>query len=173
MNTELEQILLKCYKEEMIAFLQSHPEHFDEAVKLAIADKPRISWRAAWLIWSCLEENDPRIRKHVKSILKSVPTKPDGHQRELLRILMVMKLKDNEMGLLFNMCLNLWENIEKTPSVRFIAFKFITRIAKIHTELTNEITFLTQNHYLETLSPGVRNSVKRMIKELPIRNEII
>ena len=41
-ETKLEHILTNSYKADMISYLKSHPEDFDEAIKLAIADKQQI-----------------------------------------------------------------------------------------------------------------------------------
>ena len=166
MQKTLEQILISSYKEEMISFMHTHQEVYDEAVELAVGDNQPFSWRAAWLLWSCMENNDKHIQKHIKTILKSIPAKKDGHQRELIKILSRMKLKDEQEGILFNICMNIWEGIHKNPSVRVTAFKFIVKLAKKHSELKNEITFLTQDHYMDTLSPGVKNSVSKMLNEL-------
>ena len=152
----------------MISFMENHPEYFDEAIKLAIGDKQPYSWRAAWLLWSCMEENDKRIRKYIKKIVDSIKTKDDGQQRELLKILLQMELKEEYEGILFNLCMNIWEQINKSPSVRITALKFIIKIAKKHPELSQEISFLTQNHYLESLSRGIKHSVSRMMKELTL-----
>ena len=150
----------------MISFMYAHPEFFEEAIQLAIADKQPYSWRAAWLLWSCMEENDQRIRKYIKRIVSSIKTKNNGHQRELLKILLQMELKEEYEGILFNICMDIWEQINKTPSVRINALKFIIKIAKKHNELAKEITFLTEDHYLESLSPGVKHSVSKLMKEL-------
>ena len=152
----------------MISFMENHPEYFDEAIKLAIGDKQPYSWRAAWLLWSCMEENDKRIRKYIKKIVDSIKTKDDGQQRELLKILLQMELKEEYEGILFNLCMNIWEQINKSPSVRITALKFIIKISKKHPELSQEISFLTQNHYLESLSRGIKHSVSRMMKELTL-----
>jgi hypothetical protein len=37
-------------------------------------------------------------------------------------------------------------------------------MAKKHPDLSNEISFLTQTQYLESLSPGIKNAIERMIK---------
>jgi ribonucleotide reductase alpha subunit len=168
LESELENKLLTSYKDEMISFMENHPEYFDDAIKLAIGDKQPYSWRAAWLLWSCMEENDKRIRKYIKKIVDSIKTKDDGHQRELLKILLQMELKEEYEGILFNLCMNIWEQINKSPSVRITALKFIIKIAKKHPELSQEISFLTQNHYLESLSRGIKHSVSRMMKELTL-----
>jgi len=165
LESTLEHKLLNSYKDEMISFMDAHPEFFEEAIELAIANKQPYSWRAAWLLWSCMEENDQRIQKYIKKIVDSLNTKDDGHQRELLKIFLQMELKEEYEGILFNICMDIWEQINKKPSVRINALKFIIKIAKKHPELSQEITFLTQDHYLESLSPGIKHSVSKMMKE--------
>ena len=166
MGTTLENKLLNSYKDEMISFMHSHPEFFEEAIELAIADKQPYSWRAAWLLWSCMEGNDKRIQKYVKSIVDTLETKDDGHQRELLKILLNMDLSEKYESILFDHCMDICEGINKTPAVRVNALKFIVKIAKKHPELAKEISFLTEDHYLESLSPGAKNSVSKLMREL-------
>jgi hypothetical protein len=166
MATALEDKLINSYKEEMISFLISHPEHFEEAIKLAISDKQPFSWRSAWLLWSCMEENDKRIQKYIKAIVDGIKTKKDGHQRELIKILYKMDIKEKYEGILFDICMTIWEGIGKNPSVRITALKFILKVANKHPELLEEIVFLTQDHYLESLSPGVKRSIERMMKKV-------
>ncbi len=165
METILENKLMTLYKDEMISFLKENPEHFDEAIQLSITDKQPYSWRAAFLIWGCMEDNDARIQKHILPIIKCIKDKKDGHQRELLKILYKMKIDKRYEGRIFDICMNLWEQIDKAPSIRSTALKFIIKIAKKYPELLNEIAFLTQDHFLETLSPGVKNSVRKMMEE--------
>lgn len=165
MLSQLENKLLTTYKEEMIAFLKTNPQFFDEAVELAKADKQPLSWRAAWLLWSCIEVNDERIKKHIEQILASIPDKKDGHQRELIKILMIMDMDEEQEGKLFDICMELWEGIHKNPSVRITAFKFIVKMSKKHPELKNEVLFLTEDHFLETLSPGIKHSINRIMNQ--------
>ena len=166
MESALEKTLTSCYKEEMISFMNSHPEYFDEAVELAISDKQPYSWRAAWLLWSVIEENDQRIKKFIKRIVNAAKTKSDSHQRELLKILLMMELDEKYEGVLFDICMNIWEQISKAPAVRVNALKLIVKIANKYPELKQEISFLAQDHYLESLSPGARHSVKKIMNEL-------
>ena len=166
METALEKTLTSCYKDEMISFMNAHPECFDEAVDLALSDKQPYSWRAAWLLWSVIEENDKRIKKFVKKIVHAAQTKSDSHQRELLKILLMMELDEKYEGVLFDICMNVWEQIDKSPSVRVNALKMIIKIAEKHTELIKEISFLSQDHYLESLSPGAKHSVKKLMSKI-------
>jgi hypothetical protein len=165
METALEKTLTSFYKEGMISYMDAHPEDFEEAIKLAVSDKQPYSWRAAWLLWSCVVDNDLRVRAHIKNIINSITTKQDGHQRELLKILLKMELDEESEGFLFDVCATIWEKINKRPSVRFTAFLVILKIAKKYPDLYVEINALTQDQYLDTLSPGIKNSLSKMMKE--------
>lgn len=151
----------------MIDYIEQNPSAFDEAVELALGDEQPLSWRAAWLLWGCMEENDPRVQKYIGRIIDALPGKRDGHQRELLKILCKMELDDEYEGVVFDISMNLWEQTNKTPSVRHNAIKFIMKMAKKYPDIAGEIDFLTQNHYMESLSPGVRRSVLKMVNHLP------
>ncbi len=163
--TTLEHILTSSCKADMISYMVAHPEDFEEAIKLAISNKQPYSWRAAWLLWSCMEENDHRVQGYIQSIISTLTTKNDDHQRELFKILQQMELNEEYEGVLFNICVTVWEKINKKPSVRFNAFKMIIKIVKKHPNLSNEIDFLTQNQYLDSLSPAVKKSISKMMKE--------
>ncbi|MBZ0181723.1 MAG: hypothetical protein K8F60_04640 [Melioribacteraceae bacterium] len=94
MNPLIKELILSFNKNEMIADVNSHPEYFNNLLELSILDHQPYSWRAAWLLNSCMLENDIRIKKSIKNIIEAVKTKKDGHQRELLKILDRMKLTE-------------------------------------------------------------------------------
>ncbi|MBS4035344.1 MAG: hypothetical protein KGZ85_12815 [Ignavibacterium sp.] len=163
MQSPLEKTLVSCCKDEMISIMNAHPEYFEEAVELALSDKQPYSWRAAFLLWSVIEENDKRIKKYIRRIVSAAKRKNDGHQRELLKILLMMDLDEKYEGVLFDMCMNIWEQINKSPSVRINALKLIIKIANKHSELKHEISFLVQDHYLASLSPGAKHSALKLL----------
>lgn len=166
METEVEKIFNNSNKEGMISYVSENPESFGELIELMIADKQPYSWRAAWLVWSCMEKDDKRIRKYVKDIVNVLPERKDNQQRELLKILELMEIKEEFEGLLFDHCVTVWKRIDKQPSVRFNALKILIKITKRYPELAKEIILLTNNHYTASLSPCVNKSVNRMIKDL-------
>jgi len=172
METALEKVLTSFYKDGMISYMATHPEDFEEAIQLAITEKQPYSWRAAWLLWSCMEENDPRFTKHIQTLIDSISTKKDGHQRELIKILYNMELNEEYEGFLFNLCVNIWEKIGKNPSVRYTAFKYILKVVQKYPELSQEIHLYTQNQYLDSLSPGVKRSLFRMVKEVNLKLDL-
>jgi hypothetical protein len=166
METTLEHILTNSYKADMICYLKSHPDDFEEAIRLAITNKQPYSWRAAWLLWSVMDKNDQRVKKHICSIINSIAAKNDDQKRELFIILQQMELDEQFEGMLFDICVDTWGKISKKPSVRYNAFKLMIKIAKKHSDLSHEVFTLTQNHYMDSLSDTVNKSVSKMIKEL-------
>ncbi len=82
-----------------------------------------------------------------------------------------MELNDDQEGQLFDICMNLWEQTEKVPSIRYTAIKFILKCAKKHPELENEISFLFQDHYLQSLSPGIKHSINKMMNKLNLQKD--
>jgi len=165
LETALEQVLTNSYKAGMISYMANHPEDFEEAVQLAIADKQPYSWRAAWLLWSIMEVNDQRIQGYVEDIIGTISNRNDDHERELFKILYQMDLDEENEGVLFNVCLNVWKKINKKPSVRCNAFKILVKVAQKHPDLAREFVFITQNQYMNSLSSTVKKSISKMIKE--------
>lgn len=168
METKLEYFLTNSHKTEMISYLESHPEDFNEAIKLAISDKQPYSWRAAWIIWSCMDRNDKRIRRYVKKIIDILPYRKDNQQRELLMILQRMELNSDYEGQLFDVCTKIWGKIGKNPSLRYNAFKVLVAISKKHQDLSNEIKSLTESYYTDSLSDSVKKSIFNLMKDLTL-----
>jgi hypothetical protein len=166
METAFERLLTTTYKADMISYMGVHPEAFVESINLALTDKQPYSWRAAWLLWSYIEENDIRVQPYINGIISTVSTKSDDHQRELLKILQKMELNNEVEGILFNVCVSVWEKINKKPSVRFNAFKMIIKIVQNHPELINEIDFITEKQYIDSLSSSAKKSIFKMVNGL-------
>ena len=164
METGFEQMLINSYKEELVSFLKMHPENFEEVIKLAISDKQPYSWRAAWLLWSCMDNNDRRVTSYVDKIVEVLPLCNDSQARELLIILQKMQVNEESEGKLFDICINIWEKTEKKPSTRYNAFKMMIRIAKKHPEFIKELSFLVEAQYLNSLSKTVKKSIYQLLK---------
>jgi hypothetical protein len=79
-----------------------------------------------------------------------------------------MDLNEEQQGYLFDICVSLWEQVEKKPSVRFTAFRFINKTAYLHPELYNELQLLTEEKYMSSLSPAVHKSILKMLKNTSV-----
>lgn len=166
MSDTLRSVLIRKRKSEMVEFMSNHPGSFDQAIKLALENEENLSWRAAWLVTGIMEKNDPRVKPFIQKIINVLPERDDGHQRELLKILLKMELDEDFESLLFDISVTLWEQVRKQSSVRYYAFQGMMKVVEKYPELKNEVLSLTQPHFVNALSPGVRKSVYRNINEL-------
>jgi len=152
-------------KDPIVSLLRENPDVFDEAIHLALQSDERTAWRAAWVLFHAMENHDTRLQPHLPAFVSALPGKRDGHQRELLKIIERLKPDDDLEGELFDICMGIWENPGKSPSSRITAFRVMFRIAQKYPELLGELSFLLQEHYTETLSPGIRHSLRRMVDD--------
>jgi len=165
-ETRLEYILTHSYKAEMISYLKSHPEDFEEAIELALSDKPPYSWRAAWLLWSCMDDNDKRVTPYLDRIVEMLISVGDNQQRELIIILQRMNLPDGIQGKLFDHCANIWKKIGNQPSFRYNAFKLMAKITKNHPDLSTELVIWTESHFMDNMSNTAKKSITRIIERM-------
>jgi hypothetical protein len=162
-ETSLEYTLTNSHKDDLISYIKSHQDKFPELIKLSISDKQPYSWRAAWLLWSCMDNNDKRIRRHIKKIIDILPDRKDNQQRELLMVLQRMELDTKYEGHLFDSCTKIWKSINKNPSLRFNAFKIMVAISKRYPDLSKEIKSLTDTYYIDNLTDNVKKSIFKLM----------
>jgi hypothetical protein len=156
----------KFSKDELVNFLKKNPNQFINVCNIALTKTQPEAWRATWLLNQIIVNNDKRLKNKTSSILKLIPNCNEGHQREWLRVLEKLKVKEDEESVLFGICIDIWKDILKRPGVRIIAFRILVNIVKKYPDLIDEIKLLTQNHFTETLSPGIKNSFIKLEKEL-------
>lgn len=157
---------IRIKKQELVDLTNSSINHFNEVVKIALSEEQPMAWRAAWILNSSIKKNDVRLINQIPKIINFLDGRDDGHLRELLKLLDKMTIPDEEEGKLFDICISTWEILGKSPSVRITAFKLLVKIAKKYPELAEELSFLTHSDYIEPLSPGIKNSVLKLKKEL-------
>ncbi|GGF77333.1 hypothetical protein [Wenyingzhuangia marina] len=164
-NLNLDNILSnRLDKDFLIQLFQEQKEVHTAAIQVALSNKQPQAWRATWILTHCTSKNDSRIIPYISNFIEKIPKQKDGQQRETIKILDKMKLNDEQEGKLFDICMSIWENLAKAPAVRYLAFKFIHKTCQKYPELSGEMSFISQDQYLETLSPGIQKNVKKIIK---------
>jgi hypothetical protein len=164
-ETKLQYALTHLYKRDLIAYMNAHAEDFPELLDLALSVRHECSWRAAWLLWSCMEVNDQRVQAHVSSIIDLLPGIDDNRQREFLIILQRLEIAEEHDAHLFEICTQIWANLKKNASLRFHAFKIMLALSRIYPEFANEIVSLTDSYYLDQLSESLKKSIMRLMMD--------
>jgi hypothetical protein len=125
------------------------------------------SWIHAWQINHVKKTELIKIQEQVDKIISAIDGKNDGHQRELLKVLLKLNLTDDQLSLLWDICLRIWLDIQKQSSVRISAYKILVNIAKKYKPLSDELIRLTEDKHVSSLSNGIKNSTyKNLLNEL-------
>jgi len=162
----LEIVLSKFFKKDVEKYMRENPHQFEAILQLSITDEAPMCWRAAWVAQTFMEGDDPRIKPFIDSILDVIPEKEDGHQRELIKILANMDLDEEQESILYDECVTIWESVRKKPATRYFAFQQMIKMVEKYPELIHEINAVTQPQHINTLSPGVKNGVLRLIAQI-------
>ena len=133
--------------------------NFRKIVSLATDNEKDYSWRAAWLLTRALVKNDKRLSPYILKIIKSIPGKNPGHQRELLKIVGKIKLSKIQEGYLLDICVNIWKDITTQSGTRYYAIVSILNISKRYPDIKKEINYLLEDYYTKTLSPGIKYTI--------------
>jgi hypothetical protein len=148
-------------KESMLAFLDQYPELIQYTLDLSIRNHQPHSWRAAWLIKLKCKKNDPLVIPYLERMIAAIDGKQDGHQRELMKIVIKLPWNEDQEGILFDKCLVICRSLSKSPSVRIVAFQILTKLILKYPELWHEIQFMVEEDYFESLSTGIKNGFKK------------
>lgn len=132
----LEFILKNLNKNDCLSYITSTPDDYPEPIELSISDKQPYSWRAAWLLSSCMDNNDQRVKSHIQNIIYILPDRQNRQQWLLLKVLEKMEIESE--GPLFDTCTFIWKNINNTATLCFQAFKIRVAILKKYPDLLNK-----------------------------------
>ena len=158
----IQQISGRFDVEEVVSKANNNPKIFKFYAQHLI-ENTTTSWRAAWVINHATWKNDNRIAPYISGIINSIEGKRDGHQRELLKIVAKQPLSEDQEGEFFDVCMNLWQDVNKQPAVRYYCMLFIHKTSNKYPEIENELEHLLGDYYLKTLSSGIKRSLFKKI----------
>ncbi len=150
---------------QIVKFLHQENRYFQMFVDYSITNNIN-AWRCSWIIFHYLcEYGIDEIQEYSNQYVNSISNiKKDGQIRENLKILSKLNLDENQIGELYDFCLELLWNNKLQPSVRVVAFRFMLKVANQYPELRNEI-FQVAAQIKDHLSEGIKRSVENEIKK--------
>ena len=81
-----------------------------------------------------------------------------------LKIVNKFKLSQKQEGYLLEICINLWKDINLKSGTRYYAILLILRFSQRYPDIINEISYLLEDYYTNTLSPGIKCNVLKKAK---------
>jgi len=149
-------------------FLLEHPEHFDEALNIALSDKPATSMRAARVVQLASGEDPGLLIGHTKRIIDLLPElKEQGAQRSLIKAMIpiVGKLDEEELGPLAQTCFNWLEDSSTPPAIYVYSLEIIYGISNLNPDMKSELVSFLQLRKDER-SPGIKSKSAAILKKL-------
>ncbi len=166
MTHSLRHVLTHSMKTGMLRYAKQHPECMEEMLILAVSDETPYNWRAAWLLCDVVKPKDPVALRYTPQLLQKLTSAPDGHSRELLKVLSRLQLSEEQQWQLYETCTAIWKDIRRQGSLRWHALRYIIRMAKQYPELKEEFEFLTESRHIDCMTHGARKSVMMMLSEM-------
>ena len=125
------------------------------------------SWIHAWQINHVKKTELIKIQKQVDKIISAIDGKNDGHQRELLKVLLKLNLTDDQLSLLGHLSPYLARYPKTIFGFEISAYKILVNTAKKYKPLSDELIRLTEDKHVSSLSNGIKNSTyKNLLNEL-------
>lgn len=147
----------------MLEHLHKDQGLVDAYVEFSMTDH-KYAWRAAWVIHHFSNANPEYINKYAARYIEMLSkTDRDGHLREIISILINLKLTEEQESELFDICYELIQSNKRQSSVRAISFRFMMRLAGHYPELKEEIKIIFEN-IKDYISPGIRNGMELRLK---------
>ena len=155
----LEYVMNHYRKDGMMRVVKERDGAVQELADMALGSDPYLAWRAAWLLWSCMEANDIRVKPFVDRLIEHLPSTADNLKREIFKVLELMELSEEQEAILFDICVEEWKSVFKKPGIRFNAFKILVKIIRKYPEMSDFLDLLTEEQYLNTMSLTARKSL--------------
>jgi len=162
-NTSIKYLLASSTKEGLIKHVKKNPLSFNEILSLSLTKEKPHSSRAAWLLSHAIEKDDERLGNHISTILDTIKSTKGGQRRDLLAVLYKVGVEEQYESILFDVCLQIWSEINEIPSTRYLAIKHIASFLVRYPELESEVDHLMEDEYMDTLSEGIKRSVFKLI----------
>lgn len=132
-------------KDSVLNYLDKNPEAYKEAMELMLYGEHPYAWRAGWVMGNFFKQNDKRLVPYIDTIIDKVEkSKPDGLQRELLRLILLSEFDEEKAGRIVDICLSIWESTKKQASPRMVALKILVQYSDRYTDLKPELVALTE-----------------------------
>lgn len=171
MLTPFQEIMLSGYKKDMIEFVLRNPICISEALEWSLSDEEPFCWRAPWVLFNVLPVNSLELSLYLERLIHAIPTKKSGHQRELIKLINLGNVPEILQGRYIEICMSIWMELKKSPSVRYIAWITIANFCAFYPELWKELFSVSSWYYIKSLSPGIRKGIEKRIHSYSFKNE--
>jgi hypothetical protein len=151
----------------IVNWVGSSQQRFDELFGLFLNDEYRVVQRSAWPVSYCVIAHPEFIKKHWAGVVKNL-TKPDLHpaiKRNSIRFIQEIDIPKKYHGQIMDICFKYVESPAEAVAVKAFSLTVLSNLAKQYPEIIPEIKLLIEEQQgRQTASFKVR--AKAFIKEI-------
>ena len=157
----------KAQADKIAAYIGTNPERFDELMQLILNDEYRVVQRATYSLKKVGDKYPNMILPYLGTM---IPLLRDdkihvAYRRNSLSIISGIKIPEEHLGELADICFGFLESRKETIAVRAHSMEILSQVCEHEPELGNELKLLIEE-FMPHESAGFKSRGKRIIKKL-------
>ena len=149
----------------IVNWVGSSQQRFDELFNLFLNDEYRVVQRAAWPVSYAVIAHPVFITKHWSSLIKNLQ-KPNLHnavKRNSIRLLQAVAIPKKYQGQIMDICFRYVESPAEAVAVKAFSLTVLSNLAKLYPEILPELKLLIEDQ-LPHQTAAFRSRAKVLIK---------
>lgn len=145
----------------------SQPKFFQLLVEIALYNKDKNSWRAAYIVDKIHENHPELILPYINKIAEQLKAEEhSGKKRHFLRQLSLNQIPRIHFGFLVDYCLNALSSAKEPPAVRVHAMQILYNISEKEPDLKPEILAIIEHEIEYHATAGIVSRGSKLAKKL-------
>lgn len=170
MNIEAELFSKRIGKlevEQIVAYIQQHPETEEDIYALACHEDDKVSWHAWWICEALVKKDVSWLNGRQEEIIQYLlKCNHSGKRRIILNILYRLPLSGTLPVDLLDFCLDRMLSSEEAPGVQSICMKLGYALCKSEPDLLTEFYHYLENAEEEYYTPAIRSTRRNILKDI-------
>lgn len=161
----LQKPCTKLQATEIISWVGSNQNRFNELFKIFIVGNTRIVQRAAWPLSYCVINHPKLIDKYYKKLilLLDKPNMPAAIRRNILRIFdQIKQLPKAHHGAIMDACFRYIEDPNEAIAAQAFALGILSKLSKVYPEIKPELYLIIENR-MENATPAFTSRAKKIL----------
>ena len=151
----------------LVRYIGDYPEHLDIIMTKVLDDSQPENWRAAWMVDKIQERHPELVFPYLQTMTDFVlTTQNTGKKRHLLKLVSLYEIKDENMAVLLNFCIEVFTNAAEPVAVRVHAMQILFNIAQKEPDFSGELIELIEHEMEYHGSAGLASRGKKLLKKL-------
>ena len=159
----------KNIKQISMDYVLSKPKEFDNLIELSFGTSQPEGWRSAWVLAELVKKHKDllqRIVPYSSKIINSISSfKHSGQSREYLKVVQLLDLTEDEMGILLNLCFDWLPDKKVDVAIRVHCMQIIFDFSKKEPDLLQELKLILEQE-MEFGTPGFKGRAKKILGKI-------